>query len=91
MKFTEIANRLNNIALIKEDGSAVRLDIDNPEFHWCYSQTYLLAGMPTKSLDHYRKYKIQTLNKTVSIHKLFQKPINELEIALEKKLKFTKF
>ena len=56
--------------------------IENPEFHWCYAQTYFLVGKTLESLDHYRKYKKQILiNKT--IHPLFQKPVNELETALE--------
>ena len=83
VKFAEIANRLDNIALIKEDGNVERLNIDNPEFHWCYAQTYLLAGSSTESLDHYRQFKIQTFNSIASIHPLFQKPVNELENALE--------
>ena len=82
-KFIEVIGKIDNIAQVNSKTHADRLTIQNPEFHWCYSQTYQLAGMPAKSLDHYRQYKIQTLDKTVSIHKLFQKNINELEVALE--------
>ena len=82
-KFIEVTGKIDNIAQVNSKTHADRLTIQNPEFHWCYTQTYQLAGMPAKSLDHYRQYKIQTLDKTVSIHKLFQKNINELEVALE--------
>ena len=82
-KFSEVMDKIDNIAQVNSILHADRLTIQDPEFHWCYSQTYQLAGMPVKSLDHYRQYKIQTLNKTVSIHKLFQKNIDELEVALE--------
>ena len=82
-KFTEIANKLDNIIQIQPEAHIDRLNIINPEFHWCYAQTYLLYGHATKSLDHYRQYKIQKLRNTESIHPLFQKPVDELESALE--------
>ena len=83
VKFSEMVDNIDNIAQINSKTHADLLSIQSPEFHWCYAQTYHLAGLPAKSLDHYRQYKIQTLDKTVSIHKLFQKDINELEVALE--------
>ena len=82
-KFNEIANKLDNIVQIQPETHIDRLNIINPEFHWCYAQTYFLSGQATKSLDHYRQYKIQTLKNTESIHPLFQKPVAELESALE--------
>ena len=74
VKFSEMVDKIDNIAQINSKTHADLLSIQSPEFHWCYAQTYHLAGLPAKSLDHYRQYKIQTLDKTVSIHKLFQKP-----------------
>ena len=83
VKFAEVVSKLDNIAQIKPTSQIDHINITNPEFHWCYSQTYLLAGKPVESLDHYRQYKIQ-VNSNNSIHPLFNNPINELELALEK-------
>ena len=83
LKFTEMINKLDNISQVNPKTHRSRITLNNPEFHWCYAQTYFLAGQSTESLDHYRQYKIQTLSNTTTIHPLFQKPVNELEIALE--------
>jgi len=82
-KFSEVVNKIDVIAGISPKDHDTRMAIINPEFHWCFSQAYLLANKSAKSIDHYRKYKIQLLNNTASTHALFQKNINELEIALE--------
>ena len=81
-KYTEVTNKLDNIANIDLKTHSNRLSFTNPEFHWCYAQTYILVGRSIEALDHYRKYKIQKL-KSTSMHPLFQKPVNELERALE--------
>ena len=83
LKFTEMINKLDNISQVNPKTHRSRITLNNPEFHWCYAQTYLLAGKSVESLDHYRKYKIQTRSSSESIHPLFKKPINELEVALE--------
>jgi len=82
-KYSEVVNKIDQIAQISPKDHETRMAVNNPEFHWCFSQTYLLANMSAKAIDHYRKYKIQSLNNSSSIHALFQKNINELEIALE--------
>ena len=83
LKFTEMINKLDNISQVNPKTHRSRITLNNPEFHWCYAQTYLLAGKSVKSLDHYRQYNIQTRSSSESIHPLFKKPINELEVALE--------
>ena len=83
IKFTEMINKLDNIGGVNIQTHKNRLTISNPMFHWCYAQTYLLVGKSTESLEHYRQFKIQTLANFTSLHPLFQKPVNELEIALE--------
>ncbi len=82
-KYSEVVDKIDAIAKISPKDHDTRLAVINPEFHWCFSQTYLLANKSAKAIDHYRKYKIQSLNTTTPIHALFQKNINELEIALE--------
>ena len=76
VKFSEIVAMIDNIAQINSKTHADRLAIQSPEFHWCYAQTYILAGKSKQSLEHYRQYKIQTQNNSASIHPLFQKPDN---------------
>ena len=78
LKFTEMINKLDNISQVNPKTPRSRITLKNPEFHWCYAQTYLLAGKSVESLDHYKQYKIQTRSSSESIHPLFKKPINEL-------------
>ena len=82
-KFAEVVSKLDNIAQIKPTSHIDRINVTNPEFHWCFSQTYLLAGKPVESLDHYRLYKIQVRINNISIHPIFNNLVNELEISLE--------
>ncbi|SVD73770.1 uncharacterized protein METZ01_LOCUS426624, partial [marine metagenome] len=82
-KYSEVVDKIDAIAKISPQDHDTRMAVINPEFHWCFSQTYLLANKSAKAIDHYRKYKIQSLNNTTPTHALFQKNINELEIALE--------
>ena len=82
-KYSEVVDKIDAIAKISPKDHDTRMAVINPEFHWCFSQTYLLANKSAKAIDHYRKYKIQSLNNTTPTHALFQKNINELEIALE--------
>ena len=82
-KYSEVVDKIDAIAKISPKDHDTRMAVNNPEFHWCFSQTYLLANKSVKAIDHYRKYKIQSLNKATPTHALFQKNINELEIALE--------
>ena len=82
-KYSEVVDKIDAIANISPKDHDTRMAVNNPEFHWCFSQTYLLANKSAKAIDHYRKYKIQSLNNTTPTHALFQKNINELEIALE--------
>ena len=82
-KYTEIVDKIDAIAQINPKDHETRMEINNPEFHWVYSQTYLLANMAPKAIAHYRKHKIQSQSNSFNIHSLFQKGINELEIALE--------
>ena len=82
-KFIEIVKKLDAIAQITPLTHNDRLKIDNPEYHWCFSQAYLLKGRATESLDHYRKYKILIKQGIYSPHPLFNNPISELELSLE--------
>ena len=82
-KYSEVVDKIDDIAKISPKDHETRMAVNNPEFHWCFSQTYLLANKSAKAIDHYRKYKIQSLNNATPTHALFQKNINELEIALE--------
>ena len=82
-KYTEMVDKIDAIAKISPKDHETRMAVNNPEFHWCFSQTYSLSNMSAKAIAHYRKYKIQSLDNSLTIHTLFQKNINELEIALE--------
>ncbi|SVC93975.1 uncharacterized protein METZ01_LOCUS346829, partial [marine metagenome] len=86
VKFEEITGKLDDIEHIElERRTHVRrLQSTNPEYHWCFASAYLLLGNNRKSLDHYRQYKVLRLNHTENtLHEVFQKDINELELAIE--------
>ena len=59
-KYSEVVDKIDAIATINPKDHDTRMAVINPEFHWCFSQTYLLANMSAKAIDHYRKYKIQS-------------------------------
>ena len=77
-KYFEVVDKIDAFAKISPKDHETRMAVNNPEFHWCFSQTYLLANKSAKAINHYRKYKIHSLNNTSSIHALFQKNINFL-------------
>ena len=58
-KYSEVVDKIDAIAKISSQDHDIRMAVINPEFHWCFSQTYLLANKSTKAIEHYRKYKIQ--------------------------------
>ena len=64
-KFYEISSKLDNIAQVNPKSHADRLIVKSPEYHWCYAQTYFLAGNSTQSLEHYKQYKIQSISKSI--------------------------
>jgi len=48
-KYSEVVNKIDEIAQISPKDHETRMAVNNPEFHWCFSQTYLLANMSAKS------------------------------------------
>ena len=82
-KFIEIINSINSIANIDPKDTKSQLGFENPEFHWCYAQAYLLSNDNEMALKHYRLYKIQINKVSNPVHILFKNSIAELEISLE--------
>ena len=84
-KFLEVVNKIDETGGIESKTHGNRLLSSDPEFQWCLAQTYLIAGRLTESVDHYREYKILTMDGFGNIHDLFKRPINELKIEVEKR------
>ena len=51
-KYSEVVDKIDAIAQISPKDHETRMAVINPEFHWCFSQTYLLANKSAKAIDH---------------------------------------
>ena len=76
-KFQIVVAKLDSLAGLNKPNHKQRLNINIPEFHWCYAQTYMIVNRSDLASDHYLKFKnIKNIKQLTSP---FDQPIQALE------------